>query len=126
MSNLCVSPVIETDFAAQACLEDGLIKASFSGNADLRFQEALRLFLGTIHDEASRLSTSEVWMDFRQLKFMNSSCFKNFVLWITELQEVAAERQYKIRFIANPTMHWQKRSLHALTCFAEELVSVQS
>jgi hypothetical protein len=55
---------------------------------------------------------------------MNSSSFKSFVSWITNIQELEADHQYKVKFLSNPSMHWQKRSLHSLRCFAVELITV--
>jgi len=60
----------------------------------------------------------------RQLEFMNSSCFKSFVSWVTDIQELDDAKRYKVRFLSNPTYHWQKRSLHSLRCFAVELITV--
>ena len=63
-------------------------------------------------------------IDFERLEFMNSSCFKNFVAWINRVQEMEARSRYQIRFVSNPGLHWQKRSLSALQCFAVDLVQI--
>ncbi len=59
------------------------------------------------------------------LEFMNSSCMKTFVTWIGLDQGLEADKQYKIRFRSNPEIHWQRRSLHALSRFAADLVTVE-
>ena len=41
-----------------------------------------------------------------------------------ELLELPPERHYKVQFLSNPRLHWQKRSLHSLRCFAVELIAV--
>jgi hypothetical protein len=112
------------DFTASAQHASGVINASLEGTADYAALDALDMLLTRIHTEAKRLGVKEIVVDLRQLEFMNSSCFKSFVSWITEIQEMDAERQYKVRFLSNPKMHWQKRSLHSLRCFAIELVTV--
>ena len=38
--------------------------------------------------------------------------------------EDAGEGQ--ISFLSNPNMHWQRRSLAALSCFAVDLVSIET
>ena len=43
---------------------------------------------------------------------------------MSEVQDLPAERQYRIRLIANSGMLWQRRSLHALKCFADELIRI--
>ncbi len=96
------------------------------GNADLRAREPLESLLGRVDAEARRLRVAEVEVDLRDLEFMNSSCFKSFVSWIGRVQDLEPEMQYRIRFVSNPSMHWQQRSLHALRCFAVELVSIET
>jgi len=34
--------------------------------------------------------------------------------------------QYRIRFLSNPSILWQRRSLHALSCFAAELITIEA
>ena len=82
------------------------------------------MLLTRVHSESRRLGVTEAVVDLRDLEFMNSSCFKSFVTWITDIQELDAAHQYKVRFVSNPKMHWQKRSLHSLRCFAVELITV--
>lgn len=79
-----------------------------------------------IHAQAVRSGAGEVVVDFRQLEFMNSACFKKVVTWITKVEEVEADVRYRIRFLSNATIHWQRRSLHALQMFAIDLVSVDT
>ncbi len=56
---------------------------------------------------------------------MNSSCFKSFVTWIGEVQDLQPDKQYRIHFRSNPEMLWQRRSLHALRCFAVDLITIE-
>ena len=44
--------------------------------------------------------------------------------WINDISELPTDRQYKVQFLSNPKLHWQKRSLHSLRCFAVELITV--
>ena len=60
----------------------------------------------------------EVVADFRELVFMNSSCLKEFVRWIAQVEERA--EHYRIRFLSDPDAQWQSRSLQALRAFAPE------
>lgn len=112
------------DFSASASLEGTAIHAWLKGNADYAALDALDTLLERIHAEAKRGTVKEAVVDLRNLEFMNSSCFKSFVSWITTIQDMDAERQYKVNFLSNPQMHWQKRSLHSLRCFAVELITV--
>jgi hypothetical protein len=112
------------DFAANATHEGAVISAALKGNADYAALDALDMLLARVHAEAKRLGVKEAEIDLRELEFMNSSCFKSFVSWITEVQELDVEKQYTVTFLSNPKLHWQKRSLHSLRCFAVELITV--
>lgn len=112
------------DFAATATHEGTTIVALLKGNADYAALDLLDMLLTRLHAEAKRLGITEAQIDLRQLEFMNSSCFKSFVSWISEVQELDLDKQYKVTFLSNPKMHWQKRSLHSLRCFAIDLITV--
>jgi hypothetical protein len=101
---------------------DDKLTVAFTGTGDAAAIEVLGDYLRRLHTEAERLLVAEVTCDFRQLSFMNSSCFKAFVLWIDTVKN--ASRSYRIRFLTDPTMHWQRRSLEALRRLATNVVSV--
>jgi hypothetical protein len=108
------TPTLEADKATIA----------FAGTGDVAAIELLSNYLNRVHAEAERLALSEVTCDFRQLSFMNSSCFKAFVVWIDTVKNAA--RSYRIRFLTDPGMHWQRRSLEALRRLATGIVSVEA
>lgn len=105
--------------------EDGLA-LRFSGTADMHAIETLDVYLGQIHAAAMGRNARRVRVDFRKLEFMNSSCFKSFVSWIGHVQDAPSTQRYQIEFQSDPRMHWQRRSLNALRCFAMDLVSIQT
>lgn len=112
------------DFSAVAHHEGATITAWLTGNADHAAVDALEMLLTRAHAEAIRLGAREIVIDLRRLELMSSSCFKCFLSWITDIQGLAPDQQYRVRFVSNPQLHWQKRSLHSLRCFAVELISV--
>jgi hypothetical protein len=112
------------DFSGDAQREGAVISATLKGNADYAALDALEMLLERVHAEAKRGGVTEAVVDLKHLEFMNSSCFKSFVSWITNIQELDADKQYKVKFLSNPALHWQKRSLHSLRCFAVELITV--
>jgi anti-anti-sigma factor len=121
-----IAPVREQEFSAEATLRDGVLVLTLSGNADLNVKGHLDRFLAVVHAEAEQRSLRDVEVDVRNLEFMNSSCLKCLVGWISRIQEEPAARQYHISFRSSPSLFWQRRSLHALSCLASELVSVQT
>lgn len=104
-------------------LDDAKLTVAFTGTGDVAAIELLGDYLKRLHGEAERLLVSEVTCDFRQLSFMNSSCFKAFVVWIDTVKNAA--RSYRIRFLTDSEMHWQRRSLEALRRLAADVVSVE-
>jgi hypothetical protein len=117
-------PVVARSFFAIAGQMDGQrIKVTAWGYADMRCQAALQEFLVALDGEATRVEVEEVTVDIRTLDFMSSGCFKHFVTWLATAKQQA--RKYKVVFISNPALHWQKLSLRALTCFAPDVVSVR-
>lgn len=114
------------DLRAAPSFVDGQLSVVFAGSADSRSQNAIEALLDRVHSEALRLKVPEVAVDFRDCDFVNSSCFKAFVVWLEQIQELESNDQYKLRFFSDDTKAWQRRSLQALSCFAIELVSIES
>lgn len=115
-----------TVLAIESSLQDGVATVVFRGTADVESRPDLDALVKKIHDEAMRLKVSKVVIDFRTLEFMNSSSFKIFVGWLAHVQELPSDAQYRIHFLSNPSVHWQRRSLAALSCFAVDLVTIES
>ena len=113
------------ELRAQLTREETGLVAKLSGTADLRVTDSVEAILTRVHQKALELGIPEVRMDLRELEFMNSSCFKSFVSWISEVSDLTAG-QYRIRFLSNPSILWQRRSLNALSCFAAELVTIEA
>jgi hypothetical protein len=116
----------ETDFAARANASNRRIQVSLSGTADLTVKTQLDHFLREVHSEAQRCLAEEVTVDVRELEFMNSSCLKSFVWWISTVQEQPSDGKYRIVFVSSPSVYWQRRSLNALACLANEIISIQA
>ena len=112
------------DLTGSTVREAGELLVTLNGTADGRWTVPVAEFVAAVEQEADAAPTSRVVVDFRQLEFMNSSCFKAFVTWLQHLLDMPAERRYRIRFVSDPKRHWQARSLRALACFATELVEV--
>lgn len=124
-SGPAVAAVKDDDFTAEAQTSGPCWQIKLSGNADLVVKVALDRFIASLHEEARRHRVEEVVVDLRGLEFMNSSCLKTFVWWISAIQTTAGGHPYRITFLSSPSMYWQRRSLNALACLAADLVSVQ-
>lgn len=108
-----------------ASFANQILEARFVGTADLETLADLEAVVTALQAHSTRTEPSTVVLDFRELEFMNSSSFKVFVSWLANIQELPPEKQYKITLRSNPNLHWQRRSLFALSCFAAELVTIE-
>jgi hypothetical protein len=120
-----VISVTRDDFSAGATRDGASIIAWLKGTADYAALDDVDLLLSRVHAEATRHKVKETVIDLRQLEFMNSSCFKSFISWVTDIQDLSEAVRYKVRLLSNPNLHWQKRSLHSLRCFAIELITIE-
>jgi hypothetical protein len=121
-----VRTTTENDFAANATTSERRILVTLSGTADVTIRNQLDHFLREVHQEAQRQRADEVTVDVRQLEFMNSSCLKCLVWWVSTVQEQPTEGKYRIVFLSSPSVYWQRRSLDALACLAGEIITVQT
>ncbi|AKT36894.1 STAS domain-containing protein [Chondromyces crocatus] len=119
-------PALEVpDLSVEATCHGEVVELRLSGTADMRVSEALERVLSRVHEEAQRSEVKQVRVDLRALEFMNSSCLKSFVTWIGNARDVSEKHRYSIHFISRSEILWQRRSLHALRCFAVDLISVE-
>ena len=125
MTDLQVAPLTVGECSMNARREVDALVAQFSGTADMRATEGIATWLLDLHGEAQKLGVGDVVVDMRDLEFMNSSCFKGFVSWITTMQEAEQARRYRVKFVSNPSLHWQRRSLPTLRCFATDLITIE-
>jgi len=125
MASLEIPEVSSARLSARSALEGEAIRVQFFGSADLEARSLLESLLTRLHSEAQRLHAAEVTIDWRSFEFMSSGCFKSFVSWLGAVQDADADQQYRIRFLSNPSMLWQRRSLHALKCFAIDLIRIE-
>jgi hypothetical protein len=120
-------PAIETDeLHSEVRYMPPAVNVRLVGSAETMAVASLGRLLGKVHGEAMRLAVREVTVDVRDLEFMNSSCFKAFVSWLSALQDLEPNKQYRIRFLSDARKHWQRRSLGALSSFATNLIQVDT
>ncbi len=123
MSTLNLEALSGDSFQATPTLEHGKLSLRFVGSGDMNAILPLSTFLKQVHEEALRLGVTEVACNLQQLVFMNSSCFKSFVVWIDTVKN--AQPGYLIRFLTDPSLHWQRRSLEALRRLATNIVEIE-
>jgi anti-anti-sigma factor len=112
------------DFSLAASRGPSQIVVTLDGTADLAAADALDAALVKVHDAAVAAALAEVVVDLRGVEFMNSSCLKAILTWVNDVQELDESRRYAVRFISDPRVHWQNRSLHSVKCFASDIISI--
>jgi hypothetical protein len=124
MSALSLIAVGGDGFQVTPTLIDFNLRLVFTGSGDMNATSIINEYLKLVHEEAIRLSLAQVSCDFKQLTFMNSSCFKSFVVWIDTVKN--SNIRYQIAFLTNPGLPWQRRSLEALRRLAANLVTIET
>jgi hypothetical protein len=94
------------------------------GNADGEILSALASFVEEIDGEARRLGVGEAVIDIHDLYFMSSSCISLFLRWIDGLTKSSPKGRYTIRFVSNPNLRWQKRTLQVLSTMGQAVVTI--
>lgn len=124
VTDLNIPDVIQPGFAFSAGGDAAGLQFRLTGSADARATPDLAEFLKQLHEVARRLSVPEVVVDLNACNFMNSSCFKAFLGWLSAISELPEDAQYKLRFAWNGGSYWQRRGLHALKAYAVNLVQL--
>jgi hypothetical protein len=120
-----LASIVEAKFTATVTHGGDDIIFEMTGNADVAAKQHLAPLLQGLHEQAKRLGVARVQVDIRKLAFMNSSCLKDLIGWLDRARMEGAAN-YRIVFLSSANQHWQKRSLHALSCFARDLVTVEA
>jgi anti-anti-sigma factor len=124
-----IPPVAEVEFAARSDLaehgDEKVLTIHLEGTADFNTKPHFDRFMRSLHEQALRLAVREVVVDLGRLAFMNSSCFKVVVAWILSVGSERHDAKYRITFVENPALYWQRHSLKALTALAPDRISVQ-
>ena len=121
-----IPPLSGSVMSATASVDGKTVAIQLRGTADSESRADLDALVKQLHAESMRLGVATVKVDLRELEFMNSSCFKIFVAWLAQLRDLEAAKQYKIQIVSNPNLLWQRRSLAALSCFAVDLVTIET
>ena len=78
-----------------------------------------RAFLGpffeTVHQAAEAEGLRQVKVDVQGLRFLNSSAVKELITWVLKRNRMAPGRKYKIEFIYDSTVLWQRVTLPTIS-----------
>lgn len=119
-----VRAIEQPDFIAELSPEGPAV--SLRGNADIGKAGELEMWFGRVHEALVLAGADSVRIDLRELDFMSASAFNALVSWLGSIHELPESQRYKLRLVSNPDIHWQRRSLKTLTCFAVDLISLEA
>jgi hypothetical protein len=111
-------------FSITPTLASSVLKIALRGSADMEARPSLSQFVLQTHEEAERLTVTEVIVDVHELYFINSVCLKAFVVWIDLLVNTDPSNRYRLTFQVDSHLHWQDRSILALQRMAPDIVYV--
>jgi hypothetical protein len=115
----------EPDFVAEVADVEGIV-LRLAGSADMSTRRPLEALIERLHGRLESTGVSAIRVDLRQLEFMSAASFTALVGWLSLVHELPPERRYRIRFHSNPHIRWQHRSLGALSCFATDVVAIET
>lgn len=121
MKELVILPVHQVGFSlamdpgSPPCLR-------VTGNADMEMLPFLAPYLASVHRRVCEERSAMISVDCRELYFMNSSCIKVLLAWISQVSQLPSAERYVIRFLCNPNLPWQRRTVDAMQAFAPRVV----
>jgi len=123
------SPVAKTPSRTPS-VTMGTLKLWFVHRCEVRFegtlastatQAELKQYLGELHDRAVADACRSMTVDVRGLQFVDSSAIRLFVDWISR----ASETGYKIVFLVDSAMTWQRLSFSVLKSMAPATIEIR-
>jgi hypothetical protein len=72
-------------------------------------------FFETVHQAAEAEGLRQVKVDVQGLRFLNSSAVKELIAWVLKRNRMAPGRKYKIEFIYDSTVLWQRVTLPTIS-----------
>jgi len=113
----------EPDFVAESSFGSEP-RLKLVGSAETMIASSLLVLTDRLHKTMAKTPHREIVVDMRRLEFMSAAAFNAFVGWIALVGELPNEQRYRIRFLSNANVLWQKRSLGHLASFAPDVVVV--
>ncbi|MCX4241888.1 hypothetical protein [Paraliomyxa miuraensis] len=118
-----IRPIVSQDLLAKGTSDGEVVALELRGTAELGAKDLLDDLFADAFDVSTR--HRRVVVDLRRLEYMNSSSFKSMLTWLVRVRELPESQRPRIRFLSNPSFHWQRRSLHSLATMGGDLIEVE-
>ena len=101
MDKYKISDILEIELKATGKKTTMHWKGSIDSNND---NDVLEKHLLDFHNKCKEQGIEELYVDFCQVDFMNSSGIKNVISW---LRDISRDNQYKTTILFDPSVTWQ-------------------
>jgi hypothetical protein len=98
------------------------LELRLAGDAEKSVANRLDRLVKQVHELIVGSTAKQVHVDWTALEFMSAACLNVFASWVIAVAALGADRSYQLRFVINPTLAWQKRSVDALLQLAPTIV----
>ena len=88
-------------------------------------EETLDPFFENLHNKLLKNNIKKIICNIKDLSFINSSSIKSLITWIMKLNDIDDSKKYKIIFIHNKNVSWQKTSLKNLCFLVPNFVEIK-
>ena len=100
-------------------------RLTLSGTISTREPDkSLGVFFRAVHDAAIADGAPEMVVDVCGLSFVNSSGIRLFIDWASRASKQAGHR-YKLRFVRNTSVTWQRVSFSAIRNIASDEIAIE-
>ncbi len=116
---LAYSEQTDENGAVFACLK-------FEGDMDMQDPDAICMpYLQDIHSQMTQNDVKKIQLDFRPLRFLNSSGIKLMVKRVQMMLILPADKVYSMEILANSAVAWQDNCLKLLSLLAPKLINIK-
>jgi hypothetical protein len=122
MTDTVLRRVVTDAFGIEPSAAAGVLTLRLTGTGDTAAVAPLQTFLEAVAREVAPLELHRIVFDVRLLYLLNSSCLKAMLGFIFRI--VSSDRACAVRFLVDPKLAWQRRSLAALVRMAPQLVGI--
>jgi hypothetical protein len=113
------------NFTGTCSREGAVVIVALDGEADVAALTLIDQLLAQADALAQEHHAAFVALDVARLRFISASCLSKIIAWINRVRRRDESARYQIKLRYNQNVHWQRRSLAALQCFAVDLISIE-
>ena len=117
-----VAPVTLESFSIEPAIDQDFLKLTLRGTGDMAAVRHLDRCLQEAHQEVVALGLKGLELDITALYLLNSSCLKTLVSLVYKITTEGPH--YAVRFVTDPHLSWQSRSLAVIVRMAPKVVSI--